>query len=183
VAFCRAHFILGDAVNKILNDYESFIHNIDKTLKDLGIARNELAMMDHICYRVETQARYQVLLQELKTEATLLGEHTVSGRQIATFELDEYLFADGWTIPYLELPAPKQDSPYIEGLEHVELVVIGSLDRFLKRHSELHFALNGMNKTINPEATLKQANISVKFHEQQLGAVVGIENRLAQQVM
>lgn len=36
----------------------------------------------------------------------------------------------------------------------------------------------GMSKTVNPELGLKYEGISVKFHEQQLGAVVRIEDRL-----
>jgi predicted metalloenzyme YecM len=55
----------------------------------------------------------------------------------SAFELREYIEVDGWTVPYLELPEPKKDSPYPEGLEHAELVVIGGLDRFAQRHADL----------------------------------------------
>lgn len=168
---------MSDA-NALLGDYEAFIEAITDGLARCGILRSELAMMDHICYRVETGERYREMLEELKEFGTLLGENEVSGRMIATFELDDYLRTDGWTVPYIELPAPKEGSPYAEGLEHVELVVIGSLERFLARHRDLPFSHGGMGKTINPEAGLKAEGISVKFHEQQLGAVVRIENRL-----
>lgn len=164
--------------NELLGDYETFISAIDAGLARLGISRSELSMMDHICYRVETDERYQELLEKFTKLGTLLGENEVNGRKITTFEFDKYLKAAGWTVPYLELPAPKKDSPYSEGLEHVELVVIGSLQRFMDRHKELPFSSKGMNKLINPEAGLKGEGISVKFHEQQLGAVVRIEKQL-----
>ncbi|MDN5275245.1 MAG: putative dihydroxybiphenyl dioxygenase [Candidatus Saccharibacteria bacterium] len=162
----------------ILGDYEGFIRTLTEGLKARGIARDEISMMDHICYRVETLERYQALLPVLSADARLLGENEVNGRMIATFELNDYLQVDSWTIPYLELPAPKEGSPFSEGLEHAELVVIGSLERFIDRHSDLPFSLKGMDKTINPEAGLKDGVFSVKFHEQQLGAVVRIENKV-----
>lgn len=163
-------------MNNILGDYESFIRTLSQGLKERGITRDELSMMDHICYRVETLERYSELLRLFQPEAVLLGEQEVGGRMIATLEFKKYLRVDDWTIPYLELPAPKEGSPYSEGLEHVELVVIGSLDHFIDRHSDLSFSLKGMSKKINPEAGLKDGAFSVKFHEQQLGAVVRIEN-------
>jgi uncharacterized protein len=162
-------------MNDILGDYESFIRRLSEGLEARGIARDELSMMDHICYRVESQQRYDELLQVLQSEAWPLGESEVSGRMIATFEFNDYLRVDSWTVPYLELPAPKDGSPYSEGLEHAELVVVGSLERFLARHNDLPFSSKGMTKQINPEAGLKEGDFSVKFHEQQLGAVVRIE--------
>ena len=161
----------------ILGDYESFIRTISEGLTVRGIARDELSMMDHVCYRVETLERYNELLRTLQTDAELLGESKVGGRMIATFEFNQYLHVDGWTVPFLELPAPKEESPYKEGLEHVELVVVGSLERFLLQHDDLSFSRKGMSKAINPEAGLKDGDISVKFHEQQLGAVVRIEKK------
>jgi hypothetical protein len=57
-------------------------------------------------------------------------------------------------------------------------VVIGGLDRFAEKHSNLTFDIKGMNKDVNPELGLKTGMLSVKFHEQPLGAVVRIEQRL-----
>jgi hypothetical protein len=168
----------GGGMKQIIGDYESFISNIGVGLAESGIDRSELAMMDHICYRVATPDRYSALLQELSAAAILLGETVISGRNIATFELRDYLKVDGWTIPYLELPAPKEGSPYREGLEHAELVVIGALGRFAQRHSDLAFDTKGLTKDINPELGFKTDRLSVKFHEQPLGAVVRIEHSL-----
>jgi predicted metalloenzyme YecM len=147
-------------------------------MTQLGIDRSELSMMDHLCYRVETRDRYQDMLKRCTQVATLVGESDVNGRMIATFEFKDYLHVSGWTVPYLELPEPKNSSPYPEGLEHVELVVVGNLEKFLERHQELPFSYKGIGKSINPEAGLKAEGISVKFHEQQLGAVVRIEKQL-----
>ena len=165
-------------MKELLGDYEAFIRAIDDGLATLGITKDELSMMDHICYRVETTDRYHEMLESMASIGTLLGESMVNGRPIATFELHQYIHVAGWVVPFVELPAPKQGSPYAEGLEHVEFVVVGSLERFLERHSNLPLTRSGMNKLINPEAGLKTEGISVKFHEQQLGAVVRIEKSM-----
>lgn len=165
-------------MKNLIGDYEAFAENVNRGLKECGIDRSELAMMDHICYRVETNERYDEVKQKLGERAMLLGETEISGRLIATFECDEPLQACGWQIPYIELPQPKEDSPYPEGLEHVELVTVRSLAQFEAMHPGLPFDHKGMGKTINPELGLKHAGISVKFHEQPLGAVVRIEKRL-----
>lgn len=165
-------------MKEIIGDYKQFIAEITSGLVRLGVERKEVSMMDHICYRVETMERYEELRGRLKHHGVLLGENMVNGRLIATFELDTYIEASGWIVPYLELPAPKEGSSYKEGLEHAEFVVIGSLSRFMDRHKNLLFSPGGLTKTINPEAGVKAEGISVKFHEQQLGAVVRIERNL-----
>lgn len=165
-------------MKELIGDYEPFVASINWGIDEIGIDRTDLAMMDHICYRVETNRRYCELRRQIGRTAKLLGESMVSGRMIAVFDFFEPLEVSGWKIPTLELPAPKQGSPYPEGLEHAEFVPVGSLDWFQDKYEYLPFTHNGMNKDINPELGLKHAGISVKFHEQQLGAVVRIENRL-----
>lgn len=165
-------------MKNIIGDYEAFVTNVDRGLAECGVGSDELAMMDHICYRVETNERYDEMKQNLSEVATLLGETEISGRLIATFECDEPLQVGGWQIPCIELPQPKEGAPYQEGLEHIELVTVRSLEQFEAQHPDLPFDHKGMYKKINPELGLKHAGISVKFHEQPLGAVVRIENRL-----
>jgi predicted metalloenzyme YecM len=135
-------------------------------------------MMDHLCYRVETLERYDEMKMLLGQRAFFLDESEVAGRLITTFEFDDPLRAHGWRVPFLELPQPKEGSPYPEGLEHAELVVVGRLETFHKHHL-LPFDDKAMGKTINPELGLKLDGVSVKFHEVQLGAVCAIEQRLA----
>lgn len=138
-----------------------------------------------MCYRVETDERYNELRRELLRATRLVkpvGEPAmVSGRPIATFKFVEPVEAEGWKISYLELPAPKEGSPYEEGLEHAEFVVLGGdLDGFQAAHPHLEpfFKTSGMNKTVNPELGLKEFGMSVKFHELALGKVVRIEQNL-----
>jgi predicted metalloenzyme YecM len=169
---------VSELARKIIGDYKVFVERIDKGLKRTAVERSELSMLDHICYRVETQERYVQMLTQCARLGRMLGESNVNGRPIATFEFDEYLRVGKWTIPYLELPAPKKNSTYEEGLEHAEFVIVGSLESFQARHPDIPFTTAGMSKPINPELGMKHDGISVKFHEQQLGAVVRIEQQL-----
>lgn len=165
-------------MKQILGDYETKIALINECLEKNGIGKSELAMLDHLVYRVETMERYEVIKARLAQVAQLVGENSVVGRPIAVFELYEYLSVHGWTIPYIELPAPKAGSSYVEGLEHAAFVVIGSLDTFRERHSDLTWIDKTQNRPLNPELGIKNSGQSLKFHEQALGAVVRIEQRL-----
>jgi predicted metalloenzyme YecM len=151
---------------------------INECLEANGIGRSELAMCDHLAYRVETMERYEVLKKRLSQVALLVGETIVAERPIAVFELYEYLRAGEWTIPYIELPAPKVTSSYPEGLEHAEFVVIGSLDVFRERHPEIQWIDKTQGRPFNPELGLKNNGQSLKFHEQPIGSVVRTEQRL-----
>lgn len=171
-------------MESILKNVEPFVANINRGLDELEVDRTFLAEMDHICYRVETDERYKELVTTLGQSALLLGEHMVSGRLIATFQLTEPISTGGWRISYVELPAPKEGSPYNEGLEHAELVVLGGdLERFERSHPHLQdkFSRKGMNKELNPELGLKAAGMSVKFHKLPLGEVVRLEELLERQ--
>lgn len=165
-------------MHKIIGDYSRFVEAIHTDLVGSGISLDDLAMMDHLCYRVETLQRYDELKRELSDMEEFIGEAQVGGRSIATFEFTDPLQAHGWRIPYLELPEPKDGSPYPEGLEHVEFVVLGGLQKFQQKYQELDFTTKGMSKKLNPELALKIGDSVVKFHEQPLGAVVRIEQRL-----
>lgn len=168
-------------MENLLGDYHGFVANINQQFKDsVGIDRRMLAMLDHLCYRVETLEKYHEMMQKLGNAAIFLGESELNGRPIATFEFKKPLMTGGWRIPYLELPAPKEGSPYKEGLEHAEFVTIGDVDKFAEDLVDLPLDRSGMDKPINPELGLKilAKDLYIKFHEVPLGAVVRIEQRL-----
>lgn len=165
-------------MRNIIGDYQGFVATINRRFVEVGIdAGSELVMCDHLCYRVDSQEEYVKMQSLLSKVASNIGEVPVSGRLITTFELHEPLEVGGWTIPYIELPAPKPGSPYPSGLEHAEFVVV-SLGDFQNRHNNLPFNDKGMSKVINPELGLNMGDVSVKFHEISLGAVVRLEERL-----
>ena len=71
--------------------------------------------LDHICYRVETEARYEELKKILELSyAVLLSEAIIGGRFISTYRLKDPIRYINRTIYLLELPAPKPNKFYSE---------------------------------------------------------------------
>ena len=162
----------------LLGDIDHHVGVIMNEIHHLGIDRDDLTALDHLCYRVETLERYEEMKRSLGEIALMIAETPVQGRDIAIFELHERLHTRGWKIPYIELPQPKEGSPYSEGLEHAEFVVLGSLERFQQKYDRLPFDTKAMDRIINPELGLKTDRAAMKFHNLQIGEVVRIEAAL-----
>jgi len=150
-------------LSKIFNDLKSNEINISNYF------------LDHICYRVTSQEKYLSIKSTLEKENQLLIESKINGRNISVFKLKKPIQFDGRMIPLLELPAPKTGSHYVEGWEHIELVIDESLDSFLEKHSKLSFDKKGFSKSLNRDIRLKFGKLSVKFHEKSLEEVIRIE--------
>ncbi|HRH68366.1 MAG TPA: VOC family protein [Flavobacteriales bacterium] len=133
--------------------------------------------LDHVCYRVADMGRYEALRTMLGRHGTLLGEHSIGGRPIVTFRLNEpFLFA-GRSIEVIELPAPKPGSVYAEGFEHAEFVVDEEPLEFAKRYPLLNWDLSGASKAMNADVRLNYNGFSVKFHQRSLADVIADEER------
>lgn len=116
--------------------------------------------------------RYEVLRTMLAQHGTLLGEHMIGGRPIATFRLNEPFLFEGRSIEVIELPAPKHGSDYAEGFEHAEFVVDEEPLEFSKRYPLLKWDLFGISKSINADVRLNYDGYSVKFHQRSLELVM-----------
>jgi predicted metalloenzyme YecM len=139
-------------------------------------------MLDHICYRVSSVARYEQLRETLLEENELLVESPINGRRIATFRMATPFRFQQREIWLLELPEPKPGSPYPEGYEHAELVTDRPLPQFetwLRQHlgiSANDLDRKGLTKQLNADLRLRlPGGLSVKFHELPLDQVIEIE--------
>ena len=170
----------------ILPDAHPFLERIFEGLANKGIDVNDYEL-DHICYRVETLSEYESLKIELSKEGELLGENEINGRPIFVVKLDEPIVypkgnkiksddLDGEgekrLIYSVEVPAPKQNSPYSKGFEHVEFVIDTNLNAFKSQYPNIEFDEKGASKTLNPDLRLRLGQYSVKFHEQSLEYVI-----------
>ena len=152
--------------------------NPDPFLNQIFNALNKLSLdcsnyeLDHICYRVETLERYNLLKEVLASNNELLTETMIGGRPIATFKLKKPIVYKARNIGVLELPAPKPGSFYPEGWEHVEFVVGEDPTAFMKHYPELPFLTKGLSKPVNADVVLKFRGFAVKFHEHSLEYVI-----------
>lgn len=134
---------------------------------------------DHLCYRVATQERYTELKERLQAVGSLESEALIYGRPICTFKLHSPYMYGSQFIPALELPAPKDGSPYPEGWEHAEFATGDPLADFIARYPHLPFNTKAMSKPHNPEVSLKiDGGYTIKFHPEPLLEVVRKEKRL-----
>lgn len=137
-------------------------------------------MIDHLCYRTETMKQYKVVKEGFAKISKLIAEVLVQDRPIATFEFSPTLKGSGWSIPYVEVPAPKLDNTYKQGIEHAEFVIIGEMDTFRDKYSHITFDDSTWNDAINPELViaLKDGSGVIKFHHQSVGAAIRIGRSL-----
>lgn len=158
-------------IEKILPGLKPFL---DKIFLNLFINAIHIQgfEMDHICYRVETDERYEVLKKELLTISEMINESDINGRKIAIFKLKKPIRHEMRDIYLIELPAPKKGSFYKEGYEHVEFVIDYSLEDFVRGFEHIDFDKKGMKKAVNPDVRIQFDDLSVKFHEHNLEYVI-----------
>ncbi len=169
-----------DALQEIIGDYEVFLDDALEQIEDKGFDINDFSQIDHLCYRTDSEQNYQEKKSELEIVANLLTESTINGRLISTYRLIEPIFYDIWRIDVIELPAPKTNSPYDEGLEHLEMVIYDDIPTFLQKYTGMPFDLKSVDRDINPEVGLKLDGCSVRFHLMSLAAVIYLEQKLEQ---
>ena len=165
-------------MKELIGDYESVVENINRGLEVSGIEREELALLDHLCYRTETLEEYKQVLKDFSGLGRNIGEVAVQGRPISAIALDTPIKTGGWIIPFLEIAAPKDGSPYPSGLEHAEFVTVRLLEDFEQMHQDLNFIRDAMGRAINPELKFRENGISVKFHQLSIGSTIKIEDAL-----
>jgi predicted metalloenzyme YecM len=160
----------------IIGDPIVFLEELFKRLEDieLDVEKYEL---DHICYRVESLDEYKVKKLELESFGELLIESTVNGRLISTFKLHSPIVYKKRSIYLVELPAPKTQHSYKNGLEHAEFVSREPLEKIMARYPQYAFEAFGIHKKINPDITLKLGDFCIRFHNQSLFDVIKQEKK------
>lgn len=146
-------------------NYEAFFDTIFENLNKLGIdvAGYEC---DHVGVRTASLDDYETLKKELANDGVMVGEPEVVGRAIAIFKLNQPLTYKIFTIPALELLAPKETDNYQNGPEHLEFVINESFEEFLKKYPNIEFETYRLERKNNPEIKLYFPDkTSVKFHK------------------
>lgn len=158
-----------------LPDPSIFLRKLFAAVEGGGIITAPL-VLDHVCYRVESVERYTEWMHHLSKNGSLLGEHLIGRRPIATFKLKAPFIFQGRAVEVIELPSPKEGRPYVEGWEHAEFVVGEDPRVFAKRYPSLNWDVSGADKPVNADVRLSYEGFSVKFHERSLEEVIAREN-------
>ena len=195
----------SDFLSHLYENVPSFVTGIVAQLKskyDIDVTNLQA---DHVCYRTESIAQYTTLVKALQSaEAsdsfTLLVESEIGGRTIATFKLAQPIEIDSgndgrdYSIDVIEIPSPKEGSPYDKGLEHIEFVIgdgthkspmndevhAAVLHAWMGKYQSISWSTKAFHKQCNPDVSLKMqvydyGGVSVKFHLIPLEAVIKFE--------
>lgn len=165
---------MNKTLNDIITDPIVFLDTLFSRIDDIEL-NVEKYFLDHICYRVATNAEYTIKKAELALHGTLLIESMVNGRMIATYKLHEPIVYKNRKIDVIELPAPKANHSYESGLEHVEFVTKEPLQKIVDRYPQFAFEVFGIHKKINADITLKLGEYCIRFHNQTLEEVIEFE--------
>ena len=161
----------------IITDPHTYLEDLFGRLEALNLDVSPY-YLDHICYRVATQAEYDEKKIALLTYADLIIESMVNGRMISTYKLHSPIIFKDRKIDVLELPAPKPGHTFESALEHVEFVTTGPLKDLVDKYSALPFQTAGIDKELNADITLKLPGLCIRFHNQSLEEVIEIEKKL-----
>jgi predicted metalloenzyme YecM len=177
----------------------SFVSSVREALgKQFGVDVSSL-QADHVCYRTDSMEQYTALVDALRSSSdtfTMLVESEVGGRPIATFRLAlPITSSDGvHSVNVIEIPSPKQGSPYTAGLEHIEFVIgdgthmspkngqvhQSALKAWMDEHPCVTWNSKAIEKVCNPDVSTKielpdYGHVSVKFHLISLENVIKVE--------
>jgi len=181
----------------LLEQVPTFLEAVEARLleKDLDVCQYHT---DHVCWRTEALEEYSGLVSVLRTSEdwTLLVESEIGGRSIATFQMKDGISFGDRMINVIEIPAPKDGSPYKSGLEHVEFVVSSAdnkqlsprndnthqkiLNEFMAMHPCFEWSTKAKDKEMNPDVSTKLelpifGTCTVKFHLMPLAEVIKYE--------
>lgn len=163
-------------LKEIIGDYDAFLNELFFMLEDIDLDVEKYEM-DHICYRVKDLDTYASKKIELEKHGELLIESIVNGRNISTFKLTNPIEFKNRKVFLIELPAPKNNHAYENGLEHVEFVTKEPLQKIVDRYPQFAFETFGIHKKINADITLKLGKYCIRFHNQSLEEIIKLEKK------
>ena len=131
--------------------------------------------IDHICYRTSSIKNYEESKVYFSTIGELLIESDINGRPIASFKLYSPINFRHYSIPVVEVPAPKRGKETPEGFEHIEFVIDEDFDQIIKQYPQCNFDTKGLSKELNPELEIEFKDCAIKLHHQSLEQVIDIE--------
>jgi len=214
--------IAHEFVSKLRKQVPSFVSSIIMNLNSQYGMDVTNYQADHVCYRTATVYEYKRLVEALQADINnicLLVESEIGGRSIATFKLAMPIeisnpcitTGDGGggdsssstrRIDVIEIPSPKDGSPYISGLEHVEFVIgnnrllhnnnyspvndnhhQSTLKAWMESFPSVSWNIKALKKYCNPDVSMTLnlpggKVVSVKFHLLPLEDVIKFEETM-----
>lgn len=156
----------------IIDNYQTFLDQIIAKITEQGIDLSGLEM-DHIGYQASSDEDYDNLVSRFKKIGTMVSEVTVGGRRVGIFKLKQPLKYKGYSIPAVELVAPKEGQDCLSALEHVEFVIDEDFKTFMGKYPELDWDTSAIDQKNFPLLKLRlDKHTQVKFHRENVLDIV-----------
>lgn len=160
-------------ITNVIGDYKLFYKTLSDQIHKLGIDTSNM-YVDHFCYRTSSLESYEEKKKQLLTYSGGFLENYHHGRPVSKFLLKKPLQIDNQKVRLIELPSPKKNVLYKDGLEHFEYVVSKSFNVFKKKYEKLWSGQDNSGQ-FNQPVYIKFKEGVVKFHEKPLTEVVELE--------
>jgi uncharacterized protein len=149
--------MIQEEVNKFLDD---FLERLEK----VGVNVSGLEM-DHIAYKTSSVDEYDVMKPKFLKVGEQVHENMVRERRVGIFKLDQPLRYKNYSIPAVELIAPKPGEIIKSGWEHAEIVLKESYESFMDKYPNLNWDTSVMNSDLFSMIKLKLGeDMQAKFH-------------------
>lgn len=167
---------------------------LQNALHKLGIEEEcRTLSICHTCVRLKNSENVTMLKENVSQVGKIISSAIVNGREILIIQLDSPLYIANWSVYGIELPYPKPNHLYEDGLEHVEFVLTNTentMDAVRKKflsiikgismedlqqkysYSEDEPQAEGDQKP-NPTISIKVDGVGIKFHALSIQDVVG----------
>lgn len=155
---------IDNILHMILENFEQFMRGILQNIEALGVDVTSF-QLDHVGYQASTDEDYDRLRVEFDKLGNRVSEEIVGGRRVGIYELQTPLTYKQYVIPAIELVAPKEGQVCPSALEHVEFVITGDFQSFMKKYPNIKWDATKINQPMFPMITLKLTGTTqVKFH-------------------
>ena len=157
--------------------YKDFLDRFFENFQKTGIDVSDL-VMDHVAYKTSSEEEYFGLKPQFLAIGTLAKESMVRDRRVGIFKLNTPWQYKEYTIPAVELIAPKEGEVITSGFEHAEFVLNESYESFMAKYPNLSWDTSVMNSDLFSMIKLKLSqDMQVKFHQMPILEIVEKENQ------
>lgn len=156
----------------ILDNYKLFLDNFFEKLQEFKIDVTKY-QLDHLGYQASSNSDYDRLKPQFRKIGKEMPEQMVGGRRVGIFKLNQPLQYKNYSIPAVELVAPKTNQVCPSALEHAEFVINEDFESLTKKYPALNWNKTKINQPKFPMVTLKlDDHIQIKFHYQPVLEIV-----------
>ena len=151
-------------IEQVIGNYQEFFSDLLSRLKNSGINITGMSM-SHLLYRVTTIPEYLQLRDKLITFCSRFVETQFNGRAVSILILKEPLeLTDGFTVPMIELPAPRPSHMYPSGLESIGVILGEELNEFNVKHHKILSGIKEHGEHCQPSFITFDNNKTAKFY-------------------